>query len=219
MGDHVGPGEVARRRELVGHLLVEAQVEVDALIGGAVEGADGRGGAAAAVGVDGVAVEDQLGVLVRFSIAPECPLPRALGVGEHVGRELLDMALRVLRRRNPLRGRLAGRLHAGAEARGDIEASPVSAEKHLNRDVDEQAHDPEPAREREPPGTGSRDPPPPRRPPAGLAPRWSITSRGFFTRRHLTGEGYPRVARSLGPSGWGAKTKTRAQARAFERNV
>ncbi len=52
VGDHVGPGEVAGGAELALHVLVEAEVEVDALVGGAVERPDGGGGAAAAAGAD-----------------------------------------------------------------------------------------------------------------------------------------------------------------------
>ena len=34
VGDHVRPGEVARRVELAAHVLVEAEVEIDARVGG-----------------------------------------------------------------------------------------------------------------------------------------------------------------------------------------
>jgi hypothetical protein len=55
--------------ELVLHVVVEAEIQVDALIGRAVERADGGGGGAAA-GVDAAAVEDELGVLVGLAQLP-----------------------------------------------------------------------------------------------------------------------------------------------------
>ena len=48
---HVGPGEVAGGVQLLLHVLVEGEVEVDPVVGGAVEGANGRGGTAATAGV------------------------------------------------------------------------------------------------------------------------------------------------------------------------
>jgi hypothetical protein len=66
VGEHVRLRELARRAELVGEHPVEAEVDVDAVVGGAVERADaGVGGTAG--GADRVGEEDRPGRLVRIT--------------------------------------------------------------------------------------------------------------------------------------------------------
>ena len=72
--DHVRPREVAARLQLALHVAVEGEVEVDVLVGRAVERPDGGAGRAAA-GVDAVAVEHELGALVALALLGEGPLP------------------------------------------------------------------------------------------------------------------------------------------------
>src|SRR4051794_10900208 len=114
VGDHVRPREVAARAELVLHVAVEAQVEVDTLIRGAVERPDRRGGRAAA-GLYAAAVEDELRVLVRLALLGQRFLPPLLGPLEDVDREVLQVAVGVLAGGDPTRGLASRRLRGAAE--------------------------------------------------------------------------------------------------------
>ena len=122
VGDHVGPGEVAGGAELAPHVLVEAEVEIDALVGRAVERTDRGGRAAAAVGLDGAGVEDQLGRVIGVVAGGERPLPDVLSVVEDVAGEVLEVGLRVLARRERLRVVGPGRRAAEAERTGQVES-------------------------------------------------------------------------------------------------
>ena len=118
VGDHVGPGEIATRAELVAQVAEERQVEVDLPVARAVERPDRRARAAARR-VDAVAEEHELGLLVGLPGALERLLPGLLGFGEDVRAEVAQVALGVLRR-GDRRG--LGRPRAFAERPGDVEA-------------------------------------------------------------------------------------------------
>src|SRR5690606_20602640 len=88
VGDHVGLGEVARRIQFSRQLIEEAQIQVDPLIGRAVERAHGRltgtAGSASEVGKQhqgGRRVSAATGSLKQG-------LPCVLGIGKDFGSEL-----------------------------------------------------------------------------------------------------------------------------------
>ena len=139
--DHVRPGEVTAGAELVLQVAVEAEVQVDAPVGGAVERPDGGRGRAAA-GVHAAPEQHELRSLVALTGPIEDLLPGLLGVREDVGAEVLEIPLRVLRRRD--RHRLAGRGPAAAEAAVHVERGAAAAEE-LDRQHHQDAHQPEAA--------------------------------------------------------------------------
>jgi len=112
VGDDVGLGEVAGRAKARPQLREEAEVEVDALVGRAVEGAGRRRGRTAR-GVDRAREDHELGVPVLLARLRERLLPRALDVVEDVGRELEGLVLG----RRALQA--AGARRGGREAAGD----------------------------------------------------------------------------------------------------
>ena len=157
VGDDVGAGEVAALRAEAGlQLLVEGQVDVDVLVGGAVERPGVRGGGpAAGVHVAG----EELGARRRVALA---------GAGERVAPVVVDgvddgddlaVELRV-----GLRARLARRrrgvgpcrlpvLHALQAARhGEPATSCAPAAEELEQQEDDDADDPQAA-------AADRDPP------------------------------------------------------------
>lgn len=87
VGDDVGLGELAGVSAEAFEVVPEAEVDVDFLVGGAVEGAGGGLGGAAA-GVGGSAIEHELGVAVLSARLREDLGPGFLGVGEDKGDEL-----------------------------------------------------------------------------------------------------------------------------------
>jgi hypothetical protein len=97
VGDHASPREIAARPELALHVPVEGEIEIDALVGRAVEGAHGGRGVAASGG-DGVAVENELGAVVALIRASEGLRPGVLRLGEDVGAEVAQVALGILGR-------------------------------------------------------------------------------------------------------------------------
>ena len=138
--DHVGPGEVAGRAELALHVAVEGQVEVDALVGGAVERTDGGAGVPAAGG-HGVAVEHHLGALIALARALERGGPGVLGIGEDVGAEVAQVALGVLSRGDA--GGVGGRGRLAGEARVHAEpghAAAAAAAQQGDQEDDDHAH-------------------------------------------------------------------------------
>ncbi|MFO0841796.1 MAG: malto-oligosyltrehalose synthase [Gemmataceae bacterium] len=106
VGDDVGAGELAGRLQLVLHVLVERQVDVDLAVAGAVERPDRRVGRAARR-LDGAAEQHQRRLLVTLARLGEQVAPDPLGVAEdHLGelgelllgrvdRPLLDVAVLV----------------------------------------------------------------------------------------------------------------------------
>ncbi|MNE00383.1 hypothetical protein D3C80_927910 [compost metagenome] len=82
VGDHVGLGEVAGGRETLLHFAEEAHVQVDLLVGRAIERADRRRGEAAGR-VDLAAEQDQVGVFVLAAGLGEDGLPGVFGVAQH----------------------------------------------------------------------------------------------------------------------------------------
>lgn len=81
MGDHIGLGKLARRFELAGQLLKEAQVQINLLIDGAIERADRRVGKAAGGG-DLATEQHQLGLAILFAELFELLRPNVLGIGQ-----------------------------------------------------------------------------------------------------------------------------------------
>ena len=68
VGDHLRPGEVPRRVQLAAHVLLEAQIEVDALVGWAVERPDGGGRRPAAIRAHRVRIQVELRLLVALPV-------------------------------------------------------------------------------------------------------------------------------------------------------
>src|SRR6185312_1955731 len=97
--EHVGFGELARRLELVGQLLEEAEVEVHLAVEGAVEGPDCGIGRAAG-GRHLVAVQDQPWRGVGAALRLEHRAPCVLGFAQH----RRDEAALLILRRAVLRG-------------------------------------------------------------------------------------------------------------------
>ncbi len=135
--DHVCPGEVAGCAELRLHVPVEAEVQIDALVGGAVERADRRRRVAAPGGY-GVAIQHNLGSLEAVPLIPHQRRPRVQGVREDVDAEGLQVALGILRGRDtaPVG---SGRRRRRSEGAVDVEAARRrAAGQHL--DHQEQDH-------------------------------------------------------------------------------
>src|SRR5215211_852981 len=154
VGDHVRPGEIPRRVQLAAHVLVEAQIEVDAPVGWAVERADGGGRRPAAVGAHRVRVQVELRVLVALPVLAEYGGPRVLDVVEDVGGEVLEITLWILLRRDADGIRRTRRL-GSAQYGADVEAA-LSATAAEDRDRDDHKHDDE-ARAAAEPGDVARN--------------------------------------------------------------
>ena len=144
VGDHVCPGEVAGRAELPLHVLVEAQVEIDALVARAVERADRGGRAAATVGLDGARVEDELRGVIGIAAGRERALPDVLGVVEDVAGEILEIGLGVLAGRKRLRVVGARRRSAEAERARKLEPPGAAAAAADQVDPDHDHDDDQP---------------------------------------------------------------------------
>lgn len=99
VGNDVGVGEVAVSAELLLHGAEEGEVDIDALVGGAVEGAGGGGGAAAAR-LHAFGEEHKFGRHVGLAHLLELGGPHVFGAGENLSGELGEFLL--------LRGRLVG---------------------------------------------------------------------------------------------------------------
>ena len=140
--DHVRPGEVAPRVELVLEVPVEAEIEIHDLIAGAVEGTDRRAGGAAGR-AHAVAVQDHACVLIWLTRALEGLLPGLLRIGEHVGAEVLEVALGILGRRD--RRRLSRRGATAAKPGVDVEGGAAAAAEQLDGEEQDHADNPEAA--------------------------------------------------------------------------
>jgi len=88
VGQDVGLREVARCTVALAQVVVEAEVDVDALIRRTVEGPH-RGLTETAGGPHRPAVEDQFRLLVLPAARREQGAPGVLGIGEHHRHELL----------------------------------------------------------------------------------------------------------------------------------
>src|SRR5947209_7643950 len=119
VGDDVGLRELARRAEAVAQLAVEAEVDVDLLIGRTVEGAHGGLGKAAA-GAYGVGEEDEPGVPVGLSRFREDLGPGLLVVVEDEGDELDELVLLGRGRSRRGLGRRTARRASAADQREEI---------------------------------------------------------------------------------------------------
>ena len=90
MGDHVGLGEFSRRMEPSLQLVIEGQIDVDLLIGGAIERPDGSARQSAALGIDLIREHDQKRLLVGPAGPGEKISPDVLG---HAQRRLDKVGL------------------------------------------------------------------------------------------------------------------------------
>ena len=149
VGDHIRPGEVARRAQPALHVAVEAQVEVHPLVCRAVERADGGGGVATAGG-DRVAVEHDLGPVEGLALRGEEFLPGVQRAREDVGAEIPQVALRILRGRDAatVRGRSLRRLPERV-VHGECSTGPGAARQHLEQEEHDHPRHAEAARERD----------------------------------------------------------------------
>ena len=146
VGDHIGLRELAGRAEAACQLVEEAEIEIDALIGRAIEGTH-RCLADAALGPRGVAEQHELGLAILPAHLAEDITPYVFGALEHArdelrfgicrGRRGRRSALR--RRRTRRRGR--GRRIARAAATGNVvqDRAGVGAHYHGNDDEGHQA--------------------------------------------------------------------------------
>lgn len=132
MGDHVRLGEVPLRPVALLKLLEEAQVEVDGLVGRAVEGTDLRGGEPAPR-FGGLAEQDQLGRAVGLTGRPKLLRPRGLGVVEDERDEGHQLTLGVIGPRGHGVGPLA-RAPTGSVL--TAEETPAAQEQDQQEDQD-----------------------------------------------------------------------------------
>ena len=133
--DHVGLREIARRLEALAQLAVEAEVDVDLLIGRAVERTHRRLREAARR-LHRAGEQHQLGLLVLRPGLPEQRAPGVLGVGQHHRDESCH---RVVGRRL---GRRAGLLDGALGACALQQQARIDAEDQREHDQDDR---PEPA--------------------------------------------------------------------------
>ena len=206
--DHICPGEVAGRAELAAHVLIEGEVEVDALVGRAVEGPDRRGRPAAALGAHGAVIDDELGAVVGLAVLLEGAGPGLLGVVEDVVGELVQLALGILVGRDRLLVFRAWRLDPGAEDVVDAEPRlSRPAAEDLDRDDDQHydearsaAEAGDAARDREPAAEAARTTRlgerPGRRSRRGPGPCFASTSSAQESRLVVDGGVRRRYARS-----------------------
>src|SRR5581483_6536065 len=109
MGQHVSLCEIAGGAEPVFQFLKEAEIDINALVGRAIERACGRLGKAAAR-LHSVAEEHEAGVLILHSFTSQQLAPGALGIIEHKRHELhLRLFIRVIYRSGTLAGGYDGR--------------------------------------------------------------------------------------------------------------
>ncbi|MDR6357907.1 hypothetical protein Q3H58_004578 [Pseudomonas psychrotolerans] len=87
VGDDVGAGEIAVGAEALLQFLEEGQIQVDLAIHRAIEGATGRGGAAA-TGLHLAVEQHQLGRLVLLAMGLEDARPGILGFAQHRAHEI-----------------------------------------------------------------------------------------------------------------------------------
>ncbi len=128
---HVALGEVAVGPQLVAHLLIEGEIDVDGAIRRAVEGAHHRL-ALAAAGTGCAAIEHQLGGLIAAAALLEDFAPGILGGGEHHRGEPGEGIFGRLRHLLTLGLALGGRL---AEQGGEVH--PVVAGHHDHHQQDQ----------------------------------------------------------------------------------
>ena len=130
VGDDVGLREVPGGAEAVLEGPVEAEVDVHALVAGAVKGAGG-GLAGAAGGVDGPGEQNQLGALVGGALDRREPVPGGL----HVVEDEADKGRLLVARgggRLALHGALTGALGAAEAHTAEVEVcqQEVATDKH-----------------------------------------------------------------------------------------
>ncbi len=92
VGDHVGLGEIAGRAEALFELVVEAEVDIELVVGGAVEGAHCRAGHAAGR-PDLARKDDQVGFFILAADRGKDRVPGVLGVGQHHRHEIHHLFL------------------------------------------------------------------------------------------------------------------------------
>src|SRR5690348_8847839 len=129
MRDHIALCEVARRTELVAQLVEEAEIEIDLLVHGTIEGTHRRL-AGAAAGGRVVAEEYQLGVRVLRAVLRKDLRPRLLHVVQHTRH---DQHFRLLGGRVGGAQRAVGGCH-GARGRGARVVEHVRAEEQVENE-------------------------------------------------------------------------------------
>ena len=92
VGDHVGLGEIAGGAEAPFELVVEAQVDIELVVSGAVEGAHGRAGHPAGR-PDLAREDDQVRFLVLAADRRKHRVPGVLGVGQDHRHEIHHLVL------------------------------------------------------------------------------------------------------------------------------
>ena len=109
VGDHIALGEVAIGPELVTHVLIEGEIDIDCAVCRAVEGTHDRL-ALTAAGLGGSAIEHQPGGLILVAASGEDLAPGVFGGGEHhrgeSGQGIAGRLRHILARRLALLGRL-----------------------------------------------------------------------------------------------------------------
>ena len=110
VGQDVGFGEFSGRAEALLQFVVEAQIDVNLLVLGAVERAGGGLGHAAG-GIDGVAKQDQLGVAVGHALRRKNLAPGVLGVVQDESDEVDQRLFLLIARGIGLADSGAGRAH------------------------------------------------------------------------------------------------------------
>src|SRR5262249_10335967 len=130
--DHVGTREVAGGAEAPGQVLEERSIEVDFVVGWAVEGSHG-GAAHAAGGVDGAAEEHQLRRLMLAPSLPENSAPGVLGVPQDPCDEILGLVARARRGARGRRRTLRRRGGCIASLQRDEDVEGVEAEEPADR--------------------------------------------------------------------------------------
>jgi hypothetical protein len=133
VGDDVGLGKVTRGAQLISEIAIEAEIDVDFLIGRAIERA-GLGTGEATTGLDFAREEHKARLPVALAVAPEELIPDVLGISEDGFDELGEFVIRSSGARSLLLNLALGRIPHLLEKR-----LRVSTEKDDEQDDDKGA--------------------------------------------------------------------------------
>ena len=120
VSDDIGLGEIPGGAEAIVEGAEEAQIDIDLLVAGTVEGT-GRRGREAARRVDGAGEQDQLGHAILAAGLGELAPPYRLGVVEHEGNEIDELGVWILIR--------ARRIDSRRLDRGRLRLAPATVEQ------------------------------------------------------------------------------------------